>query len=246
MNNSIEWRITLPPLLSLILYLYQFKKQILLCGKWAWMAIFFGFKCSSHSSSVLIHVSKGKLTEKCVLLSPISNCVSLSTLRVSEESIFSRHSMTGVHCRKKSLAESLLARNHRRYLNTYALDYNCWGYLPAVTRQTTTGSWAWNPAMFNSCQRKPGTLPVYIYQWNGRRLLMFGQWCLSVSVRELCMMSAVLIVWVFVGNKKKKKNWGWRNQSCWCMRKDFQSITPRVDIIRVKLLPPSAGYIASF
>lgn len=149
---------------------------------------------SPHPTSVLIHVSEGKLTEKCVLLSPISNCVSLSTLRVSEESIFSRHSMTGVHCWKKSLAESLLARSHRRYLNTYALDYNCWGYLPAVTRQTTTGSWAWNPAMFNSCQRKPGTLPVHIYQWNSQCLLMFAYWCLSVSVRELCMISAVLIV----------------------------------------------------
>lgn len=91
--------------------------------------------------------------------------------------------------------------------------------------------------MFNSCQRKPGTPPVHIYQWSSQQ---FAQWCLSVSVRELCVMSAVLIAW------RLKESWGWRKQSCWCTRKHFQSITPRVDIIRVKLLPPSAGYIASF
>lgn len=131
----------------------------------------------------------------------MSFCLRIQTvfhlaLRVSKESIFSLHSMTGVHCWKKNLAESLLARSHRRYLNTYALDYNCWGYLPAVTRQTTTGSWVWKPAMFNSCQRKPGTLPVHIYQWNSRRLLMFVHWCLSVSVRvvhDVCCSNCVSV-----------------------------------------------------
>lgn len=122
--------------------------------------------------------------------------------------------------------------------NTYALDYNCWGYLPAVTTQAT-GSRAWNQDMFNSCQRQQRTRDVHLYQRNSQCLLekdcvcvMFTsmQWC--VSVRLSSCVCDCLPLCVCVGERETETDP--RKWCCPCMRKHSQSITLHVDIIRVK------------
>lgn len=74
-------------------------------------------------------------------------------------------------------------------INTYVLEYDCWGYLPAVTTQTTTGSTAWNQDMFNWWKRQLSMLALHLYQWNSHHLLDFVCVCRCVWLKAVMCVS---------------------------------------------------------